>query len=911
VAQTKSFDLAAGGTGPVTQTFFPAGKRKAHDTLSGNTPASPHSLTLFPMNSNLAPTGDPAPFHPFANPQATVTVGAARFTVLTERLIRCEFSKERFFNDCATQTVLNRQFPLVPFQSSEEGDIFTLATKALTLRFEINEEGFKAGALTIRANDSAFEWSFETPATDDLPGTIRTLDNANGLVNMSNGQRLELRGSIISRRGWTVLEDSRTHTLNERGYLEPRRSTGDDFYFLGYGRDYASCLRDYYRLTGPVPLIPKFSLGLWWSKWWPYKDNDFLEIVGEFESHGVPLSVCVIDMDWHVVFNPHHSGWTGYTWNLGYFADPDTFLRTLHEKGVHTCLNLHPHEGVAPHERAYEAMARRLGQNPEDRKTVPFDLSDEKFLRAYFEELHHPLEKQGVDFWWIDWQQGEKCSLPGVDPLWYLNHLHATNIARNGAKRTLIFSRWGDHGSHRYPIGFVGDTFATWDTLGILPYFTSASANLGYGWRSDDIGGFQRGNHNDHELFVRWNQYACFSPIYRLHNCGDPTLDYRPWTKPAEIRDALLDAMRLRRELLPYLYTAAHTNATGGPCLCRPIYQDHPDADEAYLCPQQYLFGPDLIAAPFTTKADETTGLARQAIWLPEGTWYDFFTGETLHGGRFHVCYGDIRDIPVFARAGSAVPLLRDGKLLWRAFPGNGSSHCYDDDGATGAWKNGAYWHLQIASRLEGDRLEITSEQTGGSLAAPDTVDVEIAGQKGIHTLPRNGSITLPVSPIAATFTREKFIRCLRAFRMLAHTVRPLIGKPGVDFDGTKAEFGTKIGEILADPTEIIPYLGDFTPAQTRCLLEQITGSGFHAQPLPNNAVALCHWSDPASPCAASTTVSLRLEYSYDSFVWRKTERHTFRCVDNRSPFTSWQATTQYPDLWAFTETRPNRYEAE
>jgi alpha-glucosidase (family GH31 glycosyl hydrolase) len=839
---------------------------------------------------------------------STVIVGNARFSILTDQLIRCEYSNDQIFNDSPTQTVIHRDFQKPEFLTNEEGEFFILETSALKLRFKTSAKKFNAESLSITAKSDSFEWKHGQPASNDLPGTIRTLDNANGLINMMSGKPHDLQGSVISRQGWTVIDDSETLIFNQRGFLEPRTSTGEDLYFFGYGNDYKNCLRDYYQLTGPVPLPPKFALGLWWSKWWPYKDHDLLDIIEEFESHGVPLSICVIDMDWHNVFNPYHKGWTGYSWNPHYFSDPEGFFKKIKAKGVHSCLNLHPHEGVAPHEKAYTKMALRLGYDPDKKEIIPFDLSNEEFLKAYFEELHHPLEEQGVDFWWIDWQQGESCSIPGLDPLWYLNHLHSTDISRQGAKRPLIFSRWGDHASHRYPVGFSGDTYTTWETLSILPYFTAASANLGYGWRSDETGGFQRGNHNDHELFTRWNQFACFSPTYRLHNCGDPTLDYRPWAKPAEYREAILETMRLRQELSPYIYTAAHGNATGGACLCRPMYHDYPSAEEAYLCPQQYLFGPDLIVAPFTSAADKSTSLSRQVVWLPTGTWYDYFSGESYTGGRFQVIYGTISKIPVFVRAGASIPLSRHGKISLRVFPGTGDSFIYDDDGKSLDWQAGEFTLTRIQQHYDGAKLSLTCAHEAGKITYASSYEIEIAGQSGIHAC--QGAFEFPITTKVAQFTKVDFIRCLQTFQMLGHTTRPLIGKPGIDFDGTKNEPYLVIDNIIKDPRLLLQYLGDFTPAQTRCLLEQLTDSGFHSQALPDQADALYYWSNPNSPQAAAVALSIRLDYSYAENSWEPSNLHAFRRIDNRSAFTSWQATVQYPGLWAFTEHRTNRYQA-
>lgn len=824
----------------------------------------------------------------------------ARFTVLTERLIRCEWSPEGVFEDGLTQTVSNRAFPEATFEYEQSDDALIIRTAELVLRYALPGAPFSRKTLTIEAIKGNFTWAFDQPLPNDLPGTLRTLDNANGLTNMMTGEQHSLLDSVISRAGWNVLDDSRTLRVKPDGFLDPRTRVGEDFYFFGYGRDYAAWLRDYHRLTGPSPLPPKFALGLWWSKWWPYRDSDLLEIIGEFEEHGVPLSVCVVDMDWHTVFNPHHSGWTGYTWNREFFADPRQFFRTIHAKGVQACLNLHPHQGVAPHEDNYERMCRRLGRDPSLGEIIPFDLADEAFLQAYFEELHHPLEDEGVDFWWMDWQQGETCALPGVDPLWYLNHLHARDRARDGTKRSLIFSRWCPPAAHRCPVGFSGDTYATWDTLNILPFFTAASANLGYGWRSDETGGFQRGDINDHELFTRWNQFACFSPTYRLHNCGDPGMDYRPWSKPAEVRDAILAAMRLRQQLLPYLYTAAHRHANGGPCLCRPMYHDYPEAEEAYLVPQQYAFGSDLIVAPFTRAADPETQLARQIVWLPEGEWYHFFSGELYAGGRFHCLYGGLQDIPVFARGGSVIPMEEAGRVRLRVFPGNGVSYLYDDDGEGEAWREGAFTQLCMEQRWADGECALTLRQTAGNLNFSKPIEIEHSGER----LRDGSAATLRLERRPKAFTREDAMRTLLKFRILGHTLRPIIGKPNIDFDPAKVPHSPVLDEILDDPAKLLPFLADFTLSQTRCLFEQMTDSGFHAEDLHDGRTALLYWCGTGrSGLEARVAISQRFQYDYAASIWEPKTGHRYLSHDSQSSFTHWKANIRYGDVFAFSET--------
>ena len=153
-----------------------------------------------------------------------------------------------------------------------------------------------------------------------------------------------------------------------------------------------------------------------------------------FQREQIPFSVAVIDMDWHLVDIPpkYGTGWTGYTWNRELFPDPPEFLAWLHEQGLKVTLNVHPADGVRAHEEAYPRMAEVLGIDPASGTAVEFDVTDRAFLEAYFDVLHHPMEEDGVDFWWVDWQQGKKTRIPGLDPLWMLNHYHYLDSTRAG-----------------------------------------------------------------------------------------------------------------------------------------------------------------------------------------------------------------------------------------------------------------------------------------------------------------------------------------------------------------------------------------------------------------------------------------------------------------------------------------------
>jgi alpha-glucosidase (family GH31 glycosyl hydrolase) len=524
---------------------------------------------------------------------------------------------------------------------------------------------------------------------------VRTLDRINGATPLNPG--------LLSRNGWSIYDDSNSLVFNEEGWLETRSSHPEakDLYFFGYGKDFTECIIDFQKLSGSIPILPRFALGNWWSRYWEYEQDELIGLMEDFRHHDVPLSVCIVDMDWHLVDTGNESsGWTGYTWNPDLFPEPQRFLNELDALGLKTALNLHPASGVFPHEAQYKEMAERMNVDPASEQPIPFDIADPQFTNAYFEILHHPLEDMGIDFWWVDWQQGTKSTLEGLDPLFWLNHLHFYDRNRDGKTRPFIFSRWAGLGSQRYPIGFSGDDYVTWDTLHFLPHFTATAANVGYGWWSHDIGGHM-GGVEEAELYLRWVQYGVFSPILRLHSTKNPYHERRPWGYDAETEIHASKAMRLRHALIPYLYTAAWRNHEEGILPIRPMYHLFPSINDAYFCPNEYTFGSELIAVPFTTPRDEHTRLSRQVVWLPEGDWFDFFTGNHFEGDGWHAVYGDLDRIPVFAKAGGIVPLgpivgwggieLPD-TLTVNVFPGaHNTFQLYEDDGETLDYEDGEH----------------------------------------------------------------------------------------------------------------------------------------------------------------------------------------------------------------------------
>lgn len=656
------------------------------------------------------------------NPQTKeeniIVGGCYRISVLTESLLRLEYDPEGQFENRATQCVWNRNFPKTFFRYIETEDSLEIFTENLHLIYD--KQVFSPNGLSIEvignlsAYDSVWHYGdeFET-----LGGTARTLDTADGAIPLEKG--------IISKNGFSVMDDSRSLILREDGWVEPRKKGGIDLYFWGYGHHYLEAVRDFYFLCGKTPMIPRYALGNWWSRYYKYSEESYLKLMDDFEEEKVPFSVAVIDMDWHLVdIDPKYgSGWTGYTWNPKLFSDPQRFLQELHRRNMHVTLNVHPANGVQAHEEMYPEIAKEMGVNIEEEQPVNFDVSDPHFMEAYFKYLHHPNEERGVDFWWIDWQSGGISKVEGLDPLWMLNHYHFLDNGRDG-KRPMTFSRYAGPGSHRYPVGFSGDTIVTWASLAFQPYFTATASNIGYGLWSHDIGGHMNGIKDD-EMAGRWLQLGVFSPITRLHSTNNEFNGKEPWRYQKEIREMMDEFLRLRHQLLPYLYTMLYRNYKQGIPMVLPMYYSYPEEDYAYQIPNQYEFGSELIACPITTPRIKGINMACQKVWIPEGIYFDFFIGRKYRGGRMINMYRDIQSFPVLAKAGAIIPMMEENQdvnknpqsLTIHIFPlADGNFALYEDDNLTQAYLSGD----AIVTRMKftwGTNAEFCIEKPEGNLS--------------------------------------------------------------------------------------------------------------------------------------------------------------------------------------------------
>lgn len=636
--------------------------------------------------------------NPKANTDAVVVIDHARFTILTSQLIRMEWSENGKFEDLASLVFINRKTSTPQFSKKKKGEWIIIETEKIQLFYKTKSGKFNKDNLyiTLKLNGKSVKWFPGLVDSLNLKGTTRTLDGTDGAKDV------KLEDGILSKNGWFLQDDSKTNLLDSTNWvLERNAIEKQDWYFFGYGHDYKKALYDYTQVAGKIPMPPKFAFGYWWSRYWTYSDDELRNLINDMQTHKIPIDVLVIDMDWHDTYSlslthPKKDefgemiGWTGYSWNKQLFPDPDKFLDWTKKQNLKTALNLHPASGIYSEENTYSTFAKAYNFDTTFHKNIPMKIEEKKWFDIYSKTILHPLEKQGIDFWWLDWQQWiENKGVKNLSNTWWLNHIFFTDMEKEGVNRPMLFHRWGGMGNHRYQIGFSGDSHSTWESLDFQSYFTATASNVGYGYWSHDIGGHM-GDDSDPELYLRWIQLGVFSPILRTHCTKSKDIERRMFMYPKQF-NWMLDALQIRYTLNPYIYNASRIAYETGVSICHPMYYDYPENKLAYDYPTQYLFGNDMIVAPIASKSENDLSLKK--IWIPEGEWYELYTGTILQGNKEYLRNYCLSEIPVFVKSGTILPMypktiknlqvIPDTTILCFIPGGNNSLIIYEDDGVS------------------------------------------------------------------------------------------------------------------------------------------------------------------------------------------------------------------------------------
>jgi len=669
---------------------------------------------------------------PAAASAAPVTDGSARFEVLTPSLVRIQIAQDGRFEDGRTQTTGGRLRTRAKFKTSVRGRTRIIRTSWMTLRWRRGSTSIGPGTLAAKVKRQTLRPQ-PGPNPAPLGGWRRSLDLVNGPVPLHEG--------MLSRAGWYLLDDSATALLTPDGFFAPRpqrEGAYQDVYLFAYGRDYARGLKDLRTLTGPAPLLPRKAFGVWFSRWWPYGEADWQALVQKFRDEQVPLDTISLDTDYKRVSDPVGAGiaatvvgapgsdysWNGWDWNRDLYPDPPRFFRWAKDNGLQTGLNIHP--SINDRDPRFPETQQRSGgkltasdscrvaQSDTQGQCMVFDWTDRAQLAAYF-TLHEPFERDGADFWWLDWCcDASKADAPGLTPDTWINKQYADRQRSRGS-RWPAFSRIGGSyqagfpgrvgngafAEHRYSIQFTGDTCGSWPLLGFAAQYTAAAGSIGLPYVSHDVGTFHavspsntcdkdlsplltpRENTLPPDMYARWVQLGAFQPLDRLHSHHGKRLPWEYEGKPAQVA---ADFLRLRESLVPYLYTLAREAHDSGLPMVRALYLGWPARSEAYEHPSEFTLGRDVLVAPVAEPGDPATA----EVWFPPGTWVDWFTGERHRGPATKKLTVPLERYPVFVRAGAVVltqpPVATTAiapapKLVLTAYRGSGRGRLYDDAG--------------------------------------------------------------------------------------------------------------------------------------------------------------------------------------------------------------------------------------
>ncbi len=622
------------------------------------------------------------------NPECVIKGEKYRFTILSERLIRIEYREDGNFLDAPTQLVVNRNFDKPKFEVKNEKNRLIIMTSYFNLFYSKEKKINNNNNLYVDVLNANKTWYYKHVEAKNYDAPIIIEDG-----------KIKNIKSLYSLDGFVSIDDSNGKIVNEDGTIKENDHLGFDIYLFVYLNDFDLCLKDYYNLTGYPALIPRFALGNWWSKNVEYNDFSLKELVDNFIQHEIPISIILLDKGWHLkAFKNKEYLQTGFTFNKDLFKAPYDMISYLHNKGIRLGLNINPTEGFYDIDEYYDQALKYL---PADENgVIPYNVLDPKWLDVYLKIYIHPLDALGIDFYWLDCYNAKE-----IDKDYLLKHYQFYDMERNYKRRPMIFSYSAGLAQHRYPILYAGKTVVSWDSLKQIPKYNANATNIGVSWWSHDLGGYFKGV-EDNELYIRYVQLGTFSPIFKFGADSGKYYKREPWRWSVKTFGITKDYLELRHKLIPYIYSEAYKYTKDGIPLIKPIYYVAPEMYDDLLYSDEYYFGSQFFICPITKKKDYVMNRVVHRFYMPEGIWYDFFTGKKYPGNNNYVAFYKDQNYPVFAKAGSIITLgyndnINDTtppkNMEIHFFPGISNSYLlYEDDGLSSLYKKGFYLLTKI-----------------------------------------------------------------------------------------------------------------------------------------------------------------------------------------------------------------------
>ncbi|XGW00511.1 MAG: glycoside hydrolase family 31 protein [Leptolyngbya sp. BL-A-14] len=548
------------------------------------------------------------------------------------------------------------------------------------------------------------------------------------------------------------------------GIWQMETHSGELDYYIIYGPTPAEILETYTQLTGRMPLPPKWSIGYHQCRWSYESDTVVRKLAQEFRDRRIPCDVIHLDID-------YMNGYRVFTWTPKRFPEPAKLLGDLKETGFKVVTIVDPGVKYEP-EADYTMFDEGLEQDYfvrkadgtifhgyvwPDKAVFPDFLKPE--VRQWWGDAQKALTDVGVAGIWNDMNEPAIVERPFGDEgyhIWFpldspqgpadekTTHAEAHNLYGQGmsqacaeglerlrpTERSFVLTRSGFAGVQRWSSVWMGDNQSWWEHLELsIPMLCNMGLS-GVAFVGADIGGFA-GNATA-ELFARWMQVGFLYPLMRAHS-SMKTEQHEPWVFGEQTEQICREYIELRYRLLPYLYTAFWEAATTGAPILRPLLYHYPNDRQTYALHDQVFLGESIMAAPIYRP-----GVTHRAVYLPEGIWYDWWTGDRYDGNTHILAYAPLERMPLYVKAGAIIPMQPVmqyvderpmDELRLRVWSGEGRYTLYEDDGHSFDYRDGAWITTEYRVWTEGEHTIVSVQPRQGSWTpSARTVIVELVG---------------------------------------------------------------------------------------------------------------------------------------------------------------------------------------
>ena len=559
--------------------------------------------------------------------------------------------------------------------------------------------------------------------------------------------------------GYLDLDSKQDNTLTYEAI------SGRKTYQVIVGDTWYDIMDSYTDLTGKQPMVPRWALGNFSSRFGYHSQQETIETIDKFREEEIPVDAIILDLYW---FGKDIKGTMG---NLEFlkdsFPDPKKMIKNLASKNVETILITEPFilttskkwdEAVEKDILAKDSLGNPAKYDFYFGNTGIVDIYNPKG-EQWFKNIYKGLSDIGVNGFWGD--LGE----PEVHPNWVQHHtgsaaevhniyghdwaklVYEASLEANPDKRPFILMRAGYSGSQRYGlIPWSGDVNRTWGGLQSQPEIALQMGMQGLGYMHSDLGGFAGANLDD-ELYTRWLQYGVFQPIYRPHAQED--VPSEPVFREEKTKQFAKESIELRYKMLPYNYNLAFENNQDGTPLMRPLFFED---DSAYLTVNSstYFWGNDFLITPILK-----SGVKEKEVYFPKNNvWFDFYSDVKIEGGQTISIQTKDNSIPTHIRAGAFIPMaklvqstddysLKDFDLhyYYDTSVKENARKFYNDDGLTNsAFENEQYEILEFKFEQEKRCVEFEFEAETGSNYALEKKNINLIIH-GLNKFPRRVKI--------------------------------------------------------------------------------------------------------------------------------------------------------------------------